>query len=226
MRALPRKKIVTSIIFFAFFIVFSVVVRNFDRAAVAGNGTEVGFSELNTGFHSLTAGEGYSSMGHLISVCILALAIGVAIGLVCFCCIHLLRSKGLKNVDKRIWFLLAVYADLLLYYLIFKALRINYGPVIYGEELVPTYPSIYCLVAFVVFGTAIPIIRYYVDKLEVANALVLTFSVLLTLMLVLRCLCGTEWLTDTIGSLLLGTSVLEMFLAGLELTKRLENEED
>ena len=58
-KKIPLAGIISTVALLVLFLVFTLVVRFADRAAIGPDGSEVGFSALNGAFHDLTAGDGY-----------------------------------------------------------------------------------------------------------------------------------------------------------------------
>ncbi len=211
---LPVKKLISSIILFVCFILFTVAVLLFDVQAIGPQGSKVGFASLNGSFRDAI---GTSNAWYEISEYLGYAIIGIALGFAAFGVLQLIKRKSFKKVDGEIWLLAALYIDLGISYVLFEVLKVNYRPVLDEGELAASYPSSHCLLAIVICGSAIAMIRRYINRHTLCNISVIVVSLMLSFTLAGRVIAGVHWLTDIIGGLLLGSALLSLFFAGLDL---------
>lgn len=211
---LPVKKLISSIILFVCFILFTVAVLLFDVQAIGPQESKVGFASLNGSFRDAI---GTSNAWYEISEYLGYAIIGIALGFAAFGVLQLIKRKSFKKVDGEIWLLAALYIDLGISYVLFEVLKVNYRPVLDEGELAASYPSSHCLLAIVICGSAIAMIRRYINRHTLCNISVIVVSLMLSFTLAGRVIAGVHWLTDIIGGLLLGSALLSLFFAGLDL---------
>lgn len=212
---ISTRKFVSAIILFACFVLFTVAVLLFDVQAIGPNGSSVGFAEINGAFRDAI---GTNNVWYEISEYLGYAALGIAAGFALFGLFQLIRRKSLKKVDPEIWLLAALYADLAICYVLFEALKINYRPTVIFDDgkLEASYPSSHCLLAMVIFGSAVVMIRKYIKKHTLSNIAVIVVSLMLSFMIAGRTIAGVHWLTDIIGGILLGAALVALFYAAVD----------
>ena len=114
-------------------IIYTLLVMNVDKAAIGPNGTEVGFSKLNGFF----AGKfGYNALCDKITDVALLIAILTAAGFAFHGLLQLIKGKSLLKVDKKIYGLALVYVVVVVLYVFFDKVPLNYRPVIVPGEVI------------------------------------------------------------------------------------------
>lgn len=210
---LPIKKYISTGILFLCFLLFTIAVLVFDVKPIGPKGSAVGFASLNESFNKI---NGSSSVWYEISDYLGYAALGIALGFALFGLWQLIKRRSFKKVDGEIWLLAALYADLAICYILFEFLKVNYRPVLEDGELAASYPSSHCMLAVVIFGSAIYMLRNYIGNKTVCNIAVIVVILMLAVTIAGRVLAGVHWLTDIIGGLLLGSALLSLFFAAIE----------
>ena len=108
------------------FVVWTVLIRTVDVRPVGVNGTNIGFAAINTWFHRLTGVHmGLYTVTDWLGLVPIAVCIGFGIlGLV-----QWVRRKRIAKVDTDILLLGGYYILVILGYLIFEMIPINYRPI-------------------------------------------------------------------------------------------------
>ena len=202
------KKYLDTIYFGLLFIFFTLLVRVIDVQAVGPQSSLVGFASLNMAVHNffgehlfwykLTQLSGY--------LAIFVAAVFATIGL-----IQLIQRKSLLKVDSELLMLGIVYAVLILFYILFEKIAINYRPVIMDEGLEPSYPSTHTMLILTVMGTAIRILGKYIKNKTILICTKIICLVTIALTIVGRLVCGVHWFTDIIGGVLISIFFITLF---------------
>ena len=207
----------------AAFAVFTALVRSVDVQPVGQNGTDIGFASINRLFHSLTGVSMtlYSITDWLGLVPVLVCMLFGAVGLV-----QLVRRRGIARVDRDILLLGAYYAAVMLAYLAFEMIPINYRPIPINGFMEASYPSSTTLLVLSVMPTLV----FQADRRLACSAVrravrILTagFCVFMT---AARLLSGVHWLTDIVGSLMLSGGLFWLYKAAVLLLCKGESKED
>ena len=120
------------------FVVWTVLIRTVDVRPVGVNGTNIGFAVINTWFHRLTGVHmGLYTVTDWLGLVPIAVCIGFGIlGLV-----QWVRRKRIAKVDTDILLLGGYYILVILGYLIFEMIPINYRPILIDGAMEASYPS-------------------------------------------------------------------------------------
>ncbi|MBQ7677164.1 MAG: phosphatase PAP2 family protein [Lachnospiraceae bacterium] len=202
-----KKQFLPAAVLLGMFLLWTILVKTVDVAAIGPEDTKVGFSHLNGAVHELF---GFSNLWYTltkISGCFafLVIAVFALLGL-----IQMIVRKDIRKVDRPLLALGGLYVVTAVLYVFFEKVVVNYRPVILpGEEHVEaSYPSTHTLLAVVVFGSAFLLFGRYVQN-ETAQAILQIVNVVLLVFTVLgRLLSGAHWLTDIIGGILLGAGLV------------------
>ena len=207
------KKLLTALILFSGFIIFTLAVKVVDVQAIGPNGSEVGFAALN-GFifellgtndfcYKLTKLLGYLSF--------LVAGLFALKGLM-----QWVRKKSLKKVDYRLLLLACFYVLMLVFYLLFEKLVINYRPVITDEAqgLEASYPSSHTMLLLCIMGSAYMLLPRYLNGMSAFIGRI-ACVIMMIAMPVGRLLSGVHWFTDIIGSILLSAALISLYAAAL-----------
>ena len=215
MRDLGKKYIRIGIILLTIFIEFTALVRIVDVKAVGVGASDLGFATINTDVFGFL---GASSLWHTVTDVLgfVALAVAAAFALLGLC--QLIKRRSLKRVDSPILMLGALYIAVIIFYVFFEIVVINYAPIVIDGEPAASYPSSHTLLVVTVMTSAITVFNSYVKKraYRIAAA-AFSFSVI-GLTVVGRLLAGVHWLTDIFASLILSSALIVLFFGGLELT--------
>lgn len=192
-----KKSFITGIIFISAFILWTISVLTIDVQPVGQNGTDIGFATLNYWFNSLTG------------VNMTIYNITDWLGLVpVFCCmffgligfIQLIKRKSLLKVDFDIIVLGIYYVIIILGYLIFETIPINYRPILIDGRMEVSYPSSTTLLVL----SVMPSVKFQADRRiknniirKIINILIIIFSLF---MVIGRTVSGVHWLSDIIGA--------------------------
>ena len=187
-----------------------VLLLTVDVAPIAPLGNEVGLSTIN--------GTVKDALGVNYTLYDLAeytgyLALLTAAGFALLGLIQLIKRRSLAKVDRELIVLACLYVASLLFYILFEVFVVNVRPVMVFDSSTPepSFPSSHTLLAITFFGSAILLLRNYLQKKALRICAQVILCALLVFTTVCRFLSGAHWLTDILGGILLGAALLCLF---------------
>lgn len=204
-----NKALIRTGILFIIFIIYTILVSVVDVKPIGPEGTSVGFAGLNDMFrNALPYNDVFYNIakyGGLLAFVVVGFY-GV-VGLV-----QLIKGKSLKAVDFDIYAMGGTYVLTGIVYALFEVLIINYRPVILEEGLEASYPSSHTILAIAVLGSALVNMAY---RLKHDSELKLYISiglwVILAVIVIARTLSGVHWISDIIGGVIIGASLVSAY---------------
>lgn len=204
MKAKMKSTLFISILFLLAFAIWTVLIQTVDVRPVGVNSTDIGFAFINTRFHSLT---GVNFMLYNITdwLGLVPLAVCIAFGILGF--IQLIKRKSLFKVDADIIILGVYYVTVILCYLVFEMIPINYRPVLINGFAEASYPSSTTLLVLSVMPTLVFQIKHRMKNIKLQRIVTVITLFFCIFMVVGRLISGVHWLTDIIGSVLLSAGL-------------------
>ncbi len=203
------------------FIIWTVLVKVVDTAAIGPMNTVVGFSSINGAVHNAlgTSDLWYSASGVLGYLAILLCGVFAVIGLV-----QLVQRKSLAKVDKKLIAAGVIYICVIIAYVLFDKVAVNYRPVIMPDETAPeaSYPSTHAMLGCVSYGIAAKLLPEYIKNKSLGSIIRPLCWILAGLTVVFRLLSGVHWLTDIIGGVIISAFFLTLFYAACRKIEHLE----
>lgn len=192
----------------ALFVLWTVLVCIVDVQPIGPNGSKVGFAGLNRWFHQLT-GEQLSlyTVTDLLSVIPFLLLLGFAV----LGAVQLIRRKRLLLVDADILVLGAFYIVVLLVYVLFEVVALNYRPVLIEGVLEASYPSSTTVLALCVLPTAVMQFDHRISHRVLRRTVAILLIALTAFFVIGRLISGVHWLTDIIGGALLSAGLVTAY---------------
>lgn len=208
MKDSEKKELLPGIILLAAFIVWTVLVQHIDVQKAGVSGTQIGFATLNVWFHRMT--------GVHMSLYTITDWLGLVPIIVCLCFgtlgfVQLVKRRSLLKVDVDILLLGAYYVLVILGYLLFEMIPINYRPILIDGNLEVSYPSSTTLLVL----SVMPTLKYQADR-RVGNPMlrkaITVFVIMFSLYMVIgRLISGVHWATDIIGSIFLSSGLYMIY---------------
>ncbi len=195
---------------FIAFLLWTIAVSIIDVQAIGPNGSSVGFAALNKYFHNLT-GENMTlyNITDVVGIIPFLFVFGFMIlGLV-----QLIHRKSLLKVDRSILVLGGFYVVVLVFYVLFEKVVINYRPVLIDGNLEVSYPSSTTMLALCVIPTAIMQLNTRIKNTNLRKIVAYVLIALAVFMVVCRLISGVHWLTDIIGGILLSAGLVTLYSA-------------
>ncbi len=196
-------------------LLYIVLLKTVDVAAVGPQSTSVGFSHLNQSvFNAFGVNESWYKVTEVLGIGSIALAFVFA--LMGF--IQLMQRKNILKVDHQLLAAGALYFAVIALYVLFEIVVINYRPVIMPGETAPeaSFPSSHTMIGSVIMGSAVILSEYYINNENLRKTVQVVLCILIMVMTFGRLLSGVHWLTDIIGGVLISLTLLSCFRAALE----------
>lgn len=212
-----RRLLTTGSILIACFIVWTLLIQKVDVQPLGVEGTDIGFATINCWFHELTGVhmEIYTVTDWLGLVPIFVCMIFGGVG-----CVQLIKRRSLFKVDYDIVILGVYYFLVILVYLIFEMIPINYRPILIEGFMEKSYPSSTTLLVLGVMPTVIEQVSRRTENVVVKNVIkvmVISFSIF---MVWGRLIAGVHWLTDIVGSIMLSMGMFCLYRSAVLLCFR------
>lgn len=199
----------------AVFLVYTILVKIIDVQAIGPNGSEIGFASLNGAiFALLGTHELFFKLSELLGY--LALAICAFFGVIGLS--QFIKRKSLKKVDQQIILLGIFYVVVIVLYVFFNVVAVNYRPVLEADgSLESSFPSSHTMLAVCVFAAAAFYTRFLPEKYSnLRKPLIKVCYILIAAMIVFRILAGVHWLTDIIGGVILSLALINALVTAVK----------
>ena len=194
-----------ALLFLSAFSAWTVLVRTVDVKPIGPQCSRVGLAALNAGVHALTGVNMtlYTLTDWLGLVPIFTAFLFALLGLV-----QWVKGKDLSKVDKSILALGGFDLAVILSYLFFELVPINYRPVLIEDRLEVSYPSSTTLLVTCVMPAAIIQLNRMIKKQFIRWSSTLVIFAFTAFMVVGRLASGVHWVTDIIGGVLLSAGLV------------------
>ena len=217
MKQNKKKHLWMGIWFLLVFLLWTALIRSVDVQAAGPTGTKVGFAAFNLWFHHLT---GVHMTVYTITDWLGLVPIAVCLGFGVVGVFQLIRRKSLIWVDPDILLLGLYYVLVILAYLIFEMIPINYRPILINGALEASYPSSTTLLVL----SVMPTLKFQIDRRtdkslvrNVTGIFVIAFS---AFMVIGRLIAGVHWATDIIGAVFLSMGLFLLYRYAVDLADR------
>ncbi len=203
---------VKALALFCVTLLFSVLTYFVDRQPVGVEGTSVGFATLNSAFSRAFQ---YNSLMDTISDIVMYLAFLVVLFFAGIGVIQLVKGKSLSKVSKAVIGLGILYIVVIVLYVLFGKIPINYRPIIPpGEtEIETSFPSTHTMVICTVFGSAIVALKNLLSDKKKVRMIAIIAIVLMAVGVLARLFAGVHWLTDIFAGILFSGTLIALYAA-------------
>lgn len=194
----------------ALFLLLIVLVKCVDVATVEATKTKIGLSHLNKAFAELT---GVNIIWYKVTT-VLGIFLLLVAGMFALIGLYqLVKRKNLLKVDYEILSLGGLYAVVLILYVFFEKVIINYRPIIMKGKTEPeaSFPSSHTMLVCVVMGSAIMLVDRYIRDERIAKIIKAICGIVIAVTVIGRLICGVHWLTDITGGVLISSTLLLIF---------------
>ena len=192
------------------FSIWTLLIQIVDVQPIGQNETVIGFATFNHWFHKLTGVHmtiyTITDWLGLVPLCICMIFSGIGF-------IKLVKRRNFFKVDYDITFLWIYYVIVILGYLAFEMIPINYRPILIEEIMEASYPSSTTLLVLSVIPTLIYQVNRRLENAiakKVISILAISFS---AFMVIGRLVSGVHWFTDIVGSIVLSASLFSIYKA-------------
>ena len=212
-----KNDLISGTVLLAVFVLWTYLIINIDVHSAGPNGSEVGFASLNVCFHRLT-GVNMTLYGVTDWLGLVPLAVCICFGILGFR--QLIKRRSIKRVDPDIILLGAYYVVVIICYLVFEMVPLNYRPVLIDGILEASYPSSTVLLVLSVMPTLI----FQTDRRcgnTVLRKAIRFSAILFSLFMVIgRLISGVHWATDIAGSVFLSIGLFMIYRSAVLKTDR------
>ena len=197
-------------------VVFTILVKVVDVKQVGVNGTSIGFATVNQFvFESI----GVNMIWYHITDWLGLVPIFVAMVYGLIGIIQLIKRKSLFKVDKEIILLGLFYIVVILIYIFFEKVIVNYRPILMNGFLEASYPSSHTLMTICLCGSSIIVNKKFYNN-KIAKFLNVLSLVVVLITVIGRLLSGLHWFTDIIGGIFIGGALLMTLYSVLDVVKK------
>lgn len=203
-----KRDLMAGLMLLAGFGLWTALIRRVDVRPIGPNGTSVGFAALNGWFHRLT---GVHMALYAITDWLGLVPIAVCLGFAALGTVQLARRRSLTRVDGDILLLGAYYVLVILCYLLFEMVPINYRPILIDGALEASYPSSTTLLVLSVMPTlGFQAGRRCADA-RLRRAVAVCSAAFSAFMVLGRLVAGVHWATDIVGAALLSAGLFAIY---------------
>ena len=208
MKDTRKRDLLAGIVLVAAFALWTVAIRLIDVQNAGPLGSEVGFATINVWFHRLT--------GVHMLIYTITDWLGLVPIIICMCfgvlgLVQMIHRRSLLKVDSDILLLGAYYVVVILGYLLFEMMPINYRPILIGGNLEASYPSSTTLLVL----SVMPTLKYQSERRitkPVTRKAIAIFVIVFSAFMVLgRLIAGVHWATDIVGSVFLSSGLFMIY---------------
>ena len=208
MKDTRKRDLLAGIVLVAAFALWTVAIRLIDVQNAGPLGSEVGFAKINVWFHRLT--------GVHMLIYTITDWLGLVPIIICMCfgvlgLVQMIHRRSLLKVDSDILLLGAYYVVVILGYLLFEMMPINYRPILIGGNLEASYPSSTTLLVL----SVMPTLKYQSERRiakPVTRKAIAVFVIVFSAFMVLgRLIAGVHWATDIVGSVFLSSGLFMIY---------------
>ena len=209
-------KLSTAVYLTMLFFALNIALITIDVQSIGPCNSTIGLATINQFFKELI---GESKVLYDISelLGIIPLLTAVCFGVLGV--VQLIKGASFKKVDVDLIFLALFYVVVILVYVFYEKIFVNYIPVLIEGELEAAFPSSHTLLAITIMGTAIMQINQRIKNKPLKVVLIALSIVVLIFSVVARCLSGVHWFTDVLGGLLIGSALALFYSAIVEYIK-------
>ncbi|MBR5266599.1 MAG: phosphatase PAP2 family protein [Lachnospiraceae bacterium] len=195
---------------FLSFIIWTVLVQTVDVQFAGVCETKIGFATFNVWFHKLI---GVHMWIYTVTDWLGLVPVFVCLGFGMIGFIQLIKRRSLMRVDCDIIFLGVYYVLVILGYLMFEMIPINYRPILIEGRMEASYPSSTTLLVLSVMPTLVFQVKRRLKNERVQKGIIILTIVFSVFMVVGRLFAGVHWFTDIVGSVLLSAGLFSIYKA-------------
>ncbi len=205
-----RSSFKPGIIMMAIFIIYTIAVKFVNVKDIGPLNSKVGFATLNNFYRHILD---FNNFWYKISEFFGYLTILIAVFFVIVAVVQLIQRKSIWRIDKNIISLGGFYAAVMLLYVFFEKVIINYRPVILDEGLEASFPSSHTVLAICITGSAVFQFRKYFKNKEKRRCAYIIVIFIGAMTVAGRVLSGVHWVSDIIGGIILSIAMLLLYKA-------------
>ena len=210
MKNRKHRELCIALCLLAAFVLWTALVRLTDVQVIGPRESAVGFATVNKVFHDLT---GVHMSLYIITDWLGLVPIGVAMGFAILGLAQWVRRKRLLQVDRSILALGGFYLAVIMVYVFFEMVVINYRPVLIDGFLEASYPSSTTMLVLCVMPTAIMQLNARIRNRGIRRCVAFAIAAFTAFMVIGRLASGVHWLSDIVGGALVSSGMVMMYHA-------------
>lgn len=144
-------------------------------------------------------------LGYLVILAMISVVVWQIVQWVC--------RKSLRRVDSNLLLLDFIFGCLVVIYLFFEIIVINYRPELENGVAKASYPSSHTMLFMTVLPLLVWQVWHYVKSKPLCVVLTVVLSILLMMGVVGRLLSGVHWFTDILAGMIVGCCLDSWYLA-------------
>lgn len=206
-KRVQRAAILTAILT-GIFLLYTLLVKVVDVQAIGPMNTSVGFATVNGWFFkTLGTNDLFYTLSKIAGIICLAVAFLFAgIG-----AMQLYQRRSLMKVDKNLLCMGGIFLLVILLYVFFDKVPVNYRPVLEDGALEASYPSTHTMLACVIMGCAMIECGQVVTRKSALKYIRWFCWAMIAITIICRFLSGVHWFTDIIGGILISLAIVSLY---------------
>lgn len=205
---LKKKNIIISICLIMLSVIYTILVKYVDVAPIGPKASSVGFSTLNKFVFNFL---GRSNIWYNITEVLGMISILIALFYALIGLYKLIKNKSILKIDKEIIILGIFYFVVLLVYLFFEKVIINYRPVLVKGILEASYPSSHTMLSICICLSAMIINNKLYKNMRISK-IINTLSIIIMITTTIgRLLSGMHWVSDILGGIIISICLSYIF---------------
>lgn len=205
---MKKNDLYLSLALFTLFVLWTVALCFIDVKAIGPEGSSVGMASLNGWFRKLT---GINITLYLVTDWLGLVSIGIAFSFGVMGFTQLIKRKSLLKVDGNILILGIFYVLVIIVFIFFEELSINYRPVLIEGVLESSYPSTTTLLSICINETAALQFKQRLKNTALKKSILIITGLFTAFMVIGRAFSGVHWISDIIGAILVSTALVLLY---------------
>ena len=208
MKKKNKKMLVWGMSLLAMFVLWTVLLHFVDVRAIGPEDSSVGFATLNGFVHGFTD---VNWLLYTVTDWLGLIPIAVALGFAVLGLVQLIKRKSLWKVDHSILALGVFYILVMMAYIFFEMVVVNYRPTLINGYLEASYPSSTTMLVMCVMPTAAMQLKMRIRNTIVRRCAIIAIVAFTAFMVIGRLISGVHWITDIIGGALLSAGLVMIY---------------
>ena len=200
-----NKNFFIALCFIIAFVLWTIAVCIIDVHPIGPQMSRVGFAELNGYFHRLT---GVNISLYVITDWLSIIPICFVVGFALLGLIQWIKRRSLKRVDYSLFVLGGFYIVVMLVFVLFEVMVVNYRTILIEGVLEASYPSSTTLLVMCIMPTSLMQLNDRINNRILKNCILWSIIFFMVFMVLARLFSGVHWLTDIIGGALLSAGLV------------------
>lgn len=207
-----KRKLCFGTVLLGCFLIWTLLIRCIDVQPIGPRNSSIGFAALNGWFHQMT---GVRFSLYTLTDWLGFVPVAVCIGFGVLGLAEWINRRRIERVDADILLLGGYYILVILLYLLFEAVPVNYRPLLINGILETSYPSSTTLLVLSVMPTLPFQLRRRVKSIPLCHTVSVLCAVFSCFMVLARLVSGVHWLTDIVGAVLGSGGLFMLYTAAV-----------